>query len=482
MDASAGDDAADGLGWPTALRSIAAAIERAEGPEDVATINVAAGTYAAPLVVPEGVSLVGGFPSGGGDLDPAANPTVLEGRAAGSVVTFPPGAGGTLVGFTIRGGSATDGPRGGGITIERCPAVVALCVIEHNEGCRGGGVHVDGRGLASVPRLIGVVVRSNVATCRSGTGLGGGVYVLLDAGAPTGLPVLQEVAVERNAVVAPDDGIVRAGGAHVEGAARLVATRIRENAGAGAVLAAGGSFVFEPAIELFDVELADNAGPGAVTACPGRYAFTNVTFAGNGGGSLRDARLPVPEESMEVDVRRSILWGEGAEPVASSRCPGARVTVEDSIVEGGFPGGRDVLDADPLFVAGPHGAHYLSQTDAGDPADSPALDAGDPDAAAAGLDTRTTRADSLTDTGPVDLGVHHAPVPGGAGVPEMDVLRSPDPRALAVIDTVARLPWSDLPGTLADPALPRLYYRVAAGTRPIRLRKDLAAESVVITY
>ena len=46
---------------------------------------------------------------------------------------------------------------------------------------------------------------------------------------------------------------------------------------------------------------------------------------------------------------------------------------------------------------------------AGQGSDSPAIDAGSDTAANLGLDTRTTRTDSVTDTGTVDLGYHYLP-------------------------------------------------------------------------
>ena len=80
------------------------------------------------------------------------------------------------------------------------------------------------------------------------------------------------------------------------------------------------------------------------------------------------------------------------------------------------------LYGDPLFAAGPAGAHYLGQTAAGQAADSPALDAGDP---ASGMVTGTTRTDAVQDTGLVDLGYHY-PLEGG-GPPQPLLLAGPGP-------------------------------------------------------
>ena len=63
---------------------------------------------------------------------------------------------------------------------------------------------------------------------------------------------------------------------------------------------------------------------------------------------------------------------------------------------------NDVL-TDPFFV----NDFRLSQTAAGQGSDSPALDAGTDTAVNVGLDTRTTRTDSITDQGQVDMGYHY---------------------------------------------------------------------------
>lgn len=67
--------------------------------------------------------------------------------------------------------------------------------------------------------------------------------------------------------------------------------------------------------------------------------------------------------------------------------------------------GPGCIDANPLFVAGPLGNYYLSQQDAGQEADSPCLDAGDPGTSSPG---GTTRTDDRPDTGIPDMGYHYS--------------------------------------------------------------------------
>ena len=67
------------------------------------------------------------------------------------------------------------------------------------------------------------------------------------------------------------------------------------------------------------------------------------------------------------------------------------------------------IEQDPLFVKGRYHEFYLSHTAAGQPADSPCINAGSDTAANLGLDELTTRIDSEYDTGTVDMGYHSPP-------------------------------------------------------------------------
>ncbi|MCP4641208.1 MAG: hypothetical protein GY851_12275, partial [bacterium] len=64
------------------------------------------------------------------------------------------------------------------------------------------------------------------------------------------------------------------------------------------------------------------------------------------------------------------------------------------------------IDADPLFVEGPLGRVYLSQAEAGQDSNSPAVDAGSDLAENVSLASLTTRTDGIPDIGVADLGFH----------------------------------------------------------------------------
>jgi hypothetical protein len=66
-----------------------------------------------------------------------------------------------------------------------------------------------------------------------------------------------------------------------------------------------------------------------------------------------------------------------------------------------------MIDADPLFVAGPKGFYYLSQTASGQPYNSPCMDTGSDLASKLGMDIYWTRTDGVPDSGIVDMGFHY---------------------------------------------------------------------------
>jgi parallel beta-helix repeat protein len=107
----AGNDANDGLTWPTSKASVQAGLNASAAGDEV---WVAAGTYVGCITLKAEVALYGGFGGTETDLfqrDWVANVTVLDGNQAGSVVTAPTGAtpATRVDGFTITNGKATYG-------------------------------------------------------------------------------------------------------------------------------------------------------------------------------------------------------------------------------------------------------------------------------------------------------------------------------------------------------------------------------------
>ena len=161
----------NGSSWANAYTNLDSALLHNDLTTD--TIKVAKGTYK-PSLLPPGVAsanprdlsfylslrvtLVGGYPSGGGDLDPKTNYTVLSGDIGidgnnvdnAYHVLLLSGAGATLYGITIEKGNANGGgtvtigsaivPRreGGGIYIADNDAEIYSVIFRNNYGYTGG--------------------------------------------------------------------------------------------------------------------------------------------------------------------------------------------------------------------------------------------------------------------------------------------------------------------------------------------------------
>jgi len=230
---------------------------------------------------------------------------------------------------------------------------------------------------------------------------------------------------------------------------------IRNNAGIGLSMAA--PFFLTSLSTVSDCSILGNGGNGIQTF----FATTTVeryTVSGNGGrgiDALVDSALTVRESlvtgngSSGIHIDGNDFNGSGFSwlvannlTVAGNVGDGLGFTgagdsrIADSIIQGnqGFgmsadnlsgtiagsttdfwmnaagdtdPGitlGQGNLFTDPMFVSGPQGFYYLSQTAAGQGATSPCVDAGDP---AAPLVPGTTRTDELPDQGVLDMGFHH---------------------------------------------------------------------------
>jgi len=228
-------------------------------------------------------------------------------------------------------------------------------------------------------------------------------------------------------------------------------------------------------IRLFDVTVSGNVGTGIRMACEGDYTMENVTIAENVRTGIDVVQGVGFLPPMTLHVSRSILWGQD-EAISIALCQHEDPRVETSIVEGGFPGGTDIIDADPLFVPGPMGDHYLSQTAAGQAMTSPAVDAGILQASDLGLDARTTRTDSVGDAGVVDLGFHYP------AVASLTVERGTSSAVLTPHRSVTALPFTDDPGTLSDPGLPLLFYRIPEAWNQLHVEKDLIDDATRLVF
>lgn len=165
-----GDDTHDGSTWPLAKRNVQAAIDAASA-AGAGEVWVGAGMYVERITLKQWVHVYGGFAGTEAvrsDRDWTANPTVLDGSAAGSVVvaTAPGHWAATIDGLTLRNGRAN---YGGGIDCHFSSPIVRNSTFTQNRGALGGAINCS----YSCPLIANNTISGNDAT---GSGKGGGMY------------------------------------------------------------------------------------------------------------------------------------------------------------------------------------------------------------------------------------------------------------------------------------------------------------------
>ena len=138
---------------------------------------------------------------------------------------------------------------------------------------------------------------------------------------------------------------------------------------------------------------------GAIDCYRSASTIANCTIADNSGQSDSGGIYAAYSGSAPVIID-CIIWGNGDDLNLAGG------SVSYSCIEDDDSGTGNISD-DPLFRAGPLGDYYLSQTAAGQLADSNCIDAGSDLASVFGLDTYTTRTDSISDANAVDMGYHY---------------------------------------------------------------------------
>jgi parallel beta-helix repeat protein len=178
------------------------------------------------------------------------------------------------------------------------------------------------------------------------------------------------------------------GAVYIEGAApSLINNMIARNSSS---MQAGGIYIENatPLIRNNTIAYNNLGGNGegiylAARSCP---TITNNIIIGNGFGIASVATFG-PTDAQPV-ITHNDIWDNRSGDIVG-------ITAANNI------------SADPLFIRGRDGAFYLSQKTAGQPHNSPALDAGTDSAGDVGLDERTTAVQDIPDAGMVDLGYHY---------------------------------------------------------------------------
>ena len=351
--------------------------------------------------------------------------TVIDGNRVGSTVYFQSGetSASVLEGFRIVNGvgsleSMTGRILGGGMYCFESSPTLIDCVIRDNVAEAGAGMMCMNDGS---PTLVGCTITENHASDN-----GGGLFSWSYFG-PVSSPTFIECTITNNTSAGP--GNYHGGGAMSisRGSAIFTNCMITDNHaryGGGICLQLFATPVFTNC--LLAGNTADSWG-GGILSTQSSPLFVNCDVIDNqcgyqGGGILAFAG------TGDMVLLNSIVHGNVAPfgPQAclrfSSGVPAPSLSLSYSDVQGGQPGiymdagctlnwGAGMIDADPLFTAGPRGASYLSQLAAGQAADSPCLDQGDPFSA---LIAGTTRTDHVPDSGRVDMGYHYDRPSAGA--------------------------------------------------------------------
>jgi len=253
-------------------------------------------------------------------------------------------------GFTItngfRYGEGTEGSGGAILCVDSSPTIRANIIVGNTASAYGGGIYCYDHSSASVQDC---VIGENIADSGGGIGCDYECYVAFENNVITG-----NVASSGGGVMADSCSTVRISG-----------STITENRAC-----YGGGFVClqSSGVITNSILWADSAETGSeiyvMGSCPYFWASLSVSWSDVQGGP-----------SGIYDGGCSHVWWEMRN-----------------------------IDADPLFVAGPHGAYYLSQVAAGQVEQSPCVDAGHPDFP---VPEGTTRTDEVCDAGRLDIGYHY---------------------------------------------------------------------------
>ena len=318
-----------------------------------------------------------------------------------------------LQGFTIRGGDMGLFEFGGGVECSGGASPTILDnIITENRAYFGAGIDVG----SGSPLIAGNWIEANVAMDHyDNLGVGGGICC-------GGSPEIVGNIISGNLSGVMGGGVCCLGNEEIQLVNNLIVSNQVQLNGS-TTLAANG---------------------GGIGCLGSTVTVANCTIAmnmvhdpegnGYGGGLCHGPPMWDPQfTNTTVTVENSIIFGNSADfgdqcHVGYSTTGPCTLSLAFSDVEGGeaavnvesgiLQWGVGMIDSDPFFTTGPLGDWYLSQTAAGQPADSPCLDSGgeaaglicyDDGSGTICLDELTTRTDRGLDAGTVDMGYHYPP-------------------------------------------------------------------------
>ncbi|MBN2560898.1 MAG: SUMF1/EgtB/PvdO family nonheme iron enzyme [Phycisphaerae bacterium] len=281
---------------------------------------------------------------------------------------------------------------GGGIYCEEdSNLAISGCTITENTASAYGGAifHLNSSSDATIASS---TIMGNTANW------GGGIYFR------NGDPTVSNCTIEDNTAGTHGGGVFCDGNGFPTIANSMITGNIADSGSGGGIL----SIHSDPTIGNCTItnNTADDYGGGIYCYYDGNPIITDCILWENTASQGPEIAVGITENPSTLTVSYSdVQGGEGAAYVDAG-CT--------------LNWGDGNIDADPLFVLGPGGCYYLSQTAAGQAEQSLCLDAGSDTAANLGLDTLTTRTDEAADAGIVDMGYHHPVLGTGIVGGDMD--------------------------------------------------------------
>ena len=431
VDINSGDNSNSGRSGSDAWRTISFALDSVQqeaSASNPVTINIAEGRYSPAagelfgLVMRDYVSLKGA----GGDFK-----TILDAQGTDRVIYCVIARQVTISDVVIMNGKT--GGDGAGILALCCSPIIERCTFVTSRITRAGG---SGAGLCGLsknchPVVLGCNFIANRSEAYGGAIAsvkvtlidclfdsneagedGGAVEICLGEGVIEGCTFIGNTASRGGAVdaygaesmvvrrcVMTGNGAYDGGGIHFNNVenAMIEDCQILHNT---AQHNGGGILLNESSPTIKNCLIAQNQAArfgGGVQLSWAAPEIRCTTIADNRAGREGDG-LCCAFDGRAIIVD-SILWGNPNSEILLATVSFSNI--QDQLMDG--PGN---ISADPLYVQGEGCDYLLSQTAAGQTSESPCVDAGSNSATTLGMTFYSTRTDSVSDTGTVDMGYH----------------------------------------------------------------------------
>ncbi|MBD3278517.1 MAG: T9SS type A sorting domain-containing protein [Candidatus Aegiribacteria sp.] len=276
-------------------------------------------------------------------------------------------------GITFRNGSSGSSPFGGGIYMDKASPSIDLCRFSNCSADNGGGAYI----WKGTPEFTGC----HFDSCFS-VSSGAGLYLY---NSPASIRNCRFIDCSST-----DDG----GGIYIYHSDPEIHSCLFK-----------GSWASDDGASIYCYTLSfPDIGFCTFTQCEANYNGAAVYFRVQCGGNIHD--------NIIVDNLSTGFYEKGgADPTFSHNC----VWNNSGGNYGNLPdptGQNGNIEQDPLMT----GDWYLSSIAAGQPIQSPCIDAASMDVLDAGLEVYWTRTDSVFDSGTADMGYHHGPSENWVGL------------------------------------------------------------------